>query len=321
MTINPVIFLSAVPLVFFIYLASGRKERKNFFYAFFCGRDKEQAAALFGIKYIYVAYAYCSSLVFLILALAWPSPDGEKGLQHSGYAPFARDIIFVFDISRSMLSDDGDGKSRLEKGVKAATSMVSSLENDRAGIVVFKGDGYNLVPLTPGLKAVSNVFAALNPEMFSSSGTDIGKGLTVMAESFPDHENTKKTAYLFTDGEEPEGGCFDSCRKFIEAAMIEKDISLFIVPPDKKEGSIIPFSDIVSTPDMKMMEKLARLPGAKIISFSEIHDTIRGAAPEAQAAGKLSFKWFSYPGLFTLAGVLLFFTAMILRGSKWQGVI
>ncbi|HSG27810.1 MAG TPA: VWA domain-containing protein, partial [Candidatus Krumholzibacterium sp.] len=72
--------------------------------------------------------------VFVIVSMARPAwnPKPRK-VERRG-----RDIMFVLDVSRSMIAEDL-APNRLERAKLAIGDMVSSLEGDRVGLIVFAG--------------------------------------------------------------------------------------------------------------------------------------------------------------------------------------
>nr|MBP9198806.1 VWA domain-containing protein [Gemmatimonadales bacterium] len=59
----------------------------------------------------------------------------------------ALSVVFVMDISRSMLAED-QAPSRLARAAREARRLVQDLDQDRVGLVAFAGQSYILSPLT-----------------------------------------------------------------------------------------------------------------------------------------------------------------------------
>ena len=57
------------------------------------------------------------------------------------------EVVFVLDISRSMLAED-TGPNRLDRAKQQVTDMLDVMEGDRAGLVVFAGRAKQQIPLT-----------------------------------------------------------------------------------------------------------------------------------------------------------------------------
>jgi len=310
---NPIaLILIIIPILLFIFELRKLKEKTNYFYTVSFYREKNKAASIFRIKQLYIISLYTISMLFFIIALSSPYVISKKRDAVSNKPFFAKDTIFLFDISQSMLADDGDNLGRLEKSKRAATALVAA-EDGRFGLVVFKGNGFTMLPLTGNKNSVINTIMSLSPDLYTETGTDIGKGLLKAVESFPNHENTDKRLYVFTDGEEPEKGSFSKLRNII-ADIVKNNISLYIIPPDKKSGSPVPGRDVISVPDMKMINTLGKLPNSSVISIKDLSMT-------ASIVNKNDSAEYSFSLFFSLAGFIIFLIALLLRGIKWQNII
>ncbi len=310
------LLLLTVPLLILFGGLKGLGERKGFFYAVSACRKKGEAASLFCVKYIYLMILCFSAFVLLVTALASPVIHVQGHDGGNGFPPaFTRDTILLFDISRSMLSDDGGGRSRLEKAVDAASGLLSS-GGGRFGVVVFKGASFTLVPLTGNRGAVLDAVMNLSPDIYTETGTDIGEGLMKAISALPDHEKTEKRIYLFTDGEEPEKGCFHKCRDEIAGKMAKMNVLLCVIPPDKKTAQAVPGTEIISEPDMKMIGMLEKLPGAVIVEAENLDRLLKQPEDTYPGAKEKDLSLF-----FAAAGLLLLLSALLIKGTRWQGII
>ena len=312
---NPMaLFLLFIPIFLFIFELRRLKKKTNFFYTISFYREKNRAALVFRIKQLYLISLYTMGMIFLIIAFSNPYIISEKRDVLPSNPFFTTDTIFLFDISQSMLADDGDNLSRLEKGKKAAISLVAA-EDGRFGVVVFKGEPFTILPLAGSKSSAINTIAGLSPDLYSATGTDIGRGLLRAVESFPVDENTDKKLYLFTDGEEPARGSFPRLKNIIEETMIKNNIFLYITPPDNKSGSPVPDRDVISVPDMRMINTLGNLPNSSVISIADFSLNTPFSSLHRDSA-EYSFSLF-----FSLIGIILFIVALLLRGAKWQDII
>lgn len=319
---NPLaLLLVVIPVFLFIFELRKSKEKINFFYTVSFYREKNKAASVFRIKQLYLISLYAISMILFIIALSSPYVISKKRDAISNKPFFTKDTIFLFDISQSMLADDGNNLSRLEKSKKAAAALAAA-EDGRFGVVIFKGSAFTMVPLTANKNSVIDVIINLSPDLYSETGTDIGKGLLKAVESFSNHENTKKTLYLFTDGEEPEKGSFQRLKNIITETIEKNNISLYIIPPDKKSGSAVPGRnsrdgrDIISVPDMKMINTIAKLPGSSVISLKDLSSAVRLSSSHKEDTAEYGFSLF-----FSLPGFIILIIALLLRGIKWQNII
>jgi Ca-activated chloride channel family protein len=86
----------------------------------------------------------------IILALANPQLPGKPDKVTKKSA----DIIFAFDVSKSMLSQDVS-PDRLTRAKLWATELIKSMPNQRIGLVVFARTGYVYMPLTDDANALN----------------------------------------------------------------------------------------------------------------------------------------------------------------------
>ncbi|MEM0970450.1 MAG: VWA domain-containing protein, partial [Verrucomicrobiota bacterium] len=106
---------------------------------------------------------------FLILALsrpAWrevPMDSTQEG----------RDIVFLLDVSRSMLAEDL-APNRLEAAKTAIRDCVDTLEGDRVGLVVFAGSASILCPLTNDYHFFYDKLNEAHPDFVSPGDTRVG---------------------------------------------------------------------------------------------------------------------------------------------------
>lgn len=116
-------------------------------------------------------------------------------------------VSFVFDISYSMMAKDApDGLTRLEAAKRYAYSLLEKMSGTGVSIVLAKGDGFVAVPLTDDFFALQTTLESLSPEMMTSAGSSIGKGIEAGVRSFPQNAAYAAKIWVFTDGDETDGG-------------------------------------------------------------------------------------------------------------------
>ena len=114
----------------------------------------------------------CISLTFISLALARPAwnPQAE-GVNGQG-----RDIIFLLDVSRSMLAADAR-PNRLEVARHAILQTVNANKTDRYGLVAFAGAASILSPLTNDQAFFKSLLTSINTDSVPQGGTRIEDAL------------------------------------------------------------------------------------------------------------------------------------------------
>lgn len=133
----------------------------------------------------------------IILALANPQLPGKPDKVTKKSA----DIIFAFDVSKSMLSQDVS-PDRLTRAKLWATELIKSMPNQRIGLVVFAGTGYVYMPLTDDANAAIEFINGISTEMASFQGTAIGDAIDAAQQAFSNVAEKSKGLILITDGED-----------------------------------------------------------------------------------------------------------------------
>ncbi len=157
-----------------------------------------------------------------------------------------RDILVVFDVSKSMLATDV-APSRLEHGKWLLRELLQAHKGDRFGLLPFAGRAYLSCPLTSDISALDQYLSELDTNAIPVGGTNLGEALNVALAAFSAAEGTDRAIVLFTDGEELTG---DAGKALAE--MQKKHIPLFIVglgSPDT--GAPIPEVDENGRPGFK----------------------------------------------------------------------
>ena len=174
------------------------------------------------------------SLVSLIIALA----DPLWGRHISFYnRQNELNIIFALDISRSMEAKD-IVPNRLEKMKETVLSLSRQLPSSRMGVIGFKGDPVNLLPLTYDRLQLNKLMEVLNPEMLTSKGSNIEKALNKAINLFPKPINSHDVIILISDGGEQK-------KAMTTVDLLSKSFlgTLFVVGAGTKEGSRIEEKD------------------------------------------------------------------------------
>ena len=113
-----------------------------------------------------------------------------------------RDIVFILDVSRSMLAEDL-APNRLERAKIAIRDLVDRLEGDRVALVAFAGTAVLKCPLTLDYGFFEMMLHDLDPVSVSRGGTMIGDAIRkTLDEAYDDQERKYKDIILITDGED-----------------------------------------------------------------------------------------------------------------------
>lgn len=181
-----------------------------------------------------------SALAFTVIALARPAWNPQPvTMPQKG-----RDVVFLLDVSRSMLAEDL-APNRLERAKLAIRDCVEKLQGDRAGLVVFAGAAVVKCPLTLDYGFFRLMLEDVSTDSVNRGGTLIGDGIRkCLDEVLDDQTKDFKDIILITDGEDHES--FP-----VEAAKLagERGVRLLAIGlGDEGEGRRIPIKDADGNP-------------------------------------------------------------------------
>lgn len=159
---------------------------------------------------------YLVAVAMIVLALARPriisaslEPDDETETV-SGV-----EVMLCVDVSNSMLASstqDPDGVSRMQRAKLLIDKLLSSMTNDKVGLIVFAGEAYTQVPITSDYISAKMFVNSLNPGMVPTQGTAIGAALEMAANSFTPDSPFDKAIVLITDAENFEDNAVEAAK-------------------------------------------------------------------------------------------------------------
>ena len=176
-----------------------------------------------------------SGFALLVIGLARPAWN----LQQTTITRKGRDVVFVVDVSKSMLAEDL-APNRLERAKLAIADVIAKLRGDRVGLLVFAGTAAVKCPLTLDYGFFRMMLDNVSVDSIERGGTMIGDAVRVVLDQMLDNQERKfRDIVLITDGEDHESFPVEAAK---EAAG--KDVRLFIVGlGDENEGRRIPLID------------------------------------------------------------------------------
>lgn len=178
------------------------------------------------VKFILVLFAF----VLFVIGIINPQIGSKlEKVKREGI-----DLMLVLDVSNSMLAEDIK-PNRLERSKMAISSLISKLEGDRIGIIIFAGNAYKQLPLTTDYSAARLFLSAVDTKIVPSQGTAIGEAINMAVESFDIEGEHNKAIIVITDGENHED---DAVGAASEAA--EQGVKVFTIGMGLPEGSPIP---------------------------------------------------------------------------------
>jgi Ca-activated chloride channel family protein len=159
------------------------------------------------------ALGACLAFALVVVALARPAWNPQpRELRRRG-----RDLVFVLDISRSMLAEDV-APSRLESAKRAILDCLGALHGDRVGLVAFAGEAAVQCPLTLDYAFFRMRLEDVGPRSVAQGGTRIGHALDTVFEKVLTRERPGfQDVILITDGEGHDGAPAQNARRLDQA--------------------------------------------------------------------------------------------------------
>ena len=193
----------------------------------------EHLGNVFTVKWFFSALTFLLFCVFMILAFtgfSWgrvPQKDERAGI----------DLVFLFDVSRSMLCRDIP-ENRLIRSVEISGGIIDSLQQSRIALCAYKGDAITLVPSTEDRTVLHDYLEILSTGVMTSPGSNTEQGLDHGIGAFSKGEEVNQVIILFTDGEELSGKGVNAA----ERAAAE-GIPIIAVGTGTEQGGAIHLSD------------------------------------------------------------------------------
>ncbi|MDR9501218.1 MAG: VWA domain-containing protein [Desulfurivibrionaceae bacterium] len=263
------LLLWGLPLLGLLLAIHGQRRRRKR-RLFCCSRDAAGSGPLWRplVQHTLLFLA----LGLIVVALARPAwQQKPTTIKREG-----RDVVFVLDVSRSMLAEDL-APNRLERAKLAITDAVERLQGDRVSLVAFAGSARVYCPLTLDYGFFKQMLERLNTDMEVKGGTNIGDTLRlVQQEVFDNQIKAYKDIILITDGEDHESFPINAAE-----AVGDEGVRLIVIGlGDAQHGQPIPLVDeqgrrhyltfegkkVFSRLDAEILEKIAlATPGGRYL--------------------------------------------------------
>ena len=155
------------------------------------------------------------ALLFIIIALARPQWGSEIDVvEQQGI-----EIMLALDISQSMLVEDIK-PNRLSRAKLEIVDLMSRLEGNEIGLVLFSGDSFIQFPLTFDFGTARSFLENAQPGMISRPGTAIGDAIDTAVRGFNEQRASQRVIIIMTDGENHEPGTLEAAQRAAEEGII-----------------------------------------------------------------------------------------------------
>ncbi|MBO7741078.1 MAG: VWA domain-containing protein, partial [Victivallales bacterium] len=279
---------------------------------------------------IIAAAALFAALPAIIVALAGPAWNPvEEEVERQG-----RDVVFILDVSRSMLADDLK-PNRLARAKSDIAECTTVLSGDRVALVAFAGNAAVQCPLTQDYGFFKMMLADTDENSVTRGGTAIGDAIRkAVNEVFTTKDDTFRDIILITDGEDHDSFPLEAAKAAGEAGI--RIIAIGI--GDDQQGTPIQVTDqygrrstikyqgdvVRSKLDSETLRKMsAQTPGGVYLPVAtntfdlrQIYSQLIAAAErrslETEKITRLQPKF----QIFILAAMILMAVAFILAGRR-----
>jgi Ca-activated chloride channel family protein len=146
------------------------------------------------------------------------------------------EIIIALDVSNSMMAEDIK-PNRLERAKRAIDRLISKLQDDKIGLIVFAGDAYMQLPITTDYNSAQLFLASVNTAIVPKQGTAIGAAIQMAMRSFSPDPESGKAIIIITDGENHEDDAIAAAEEAHKKGIIVHTIGMGL-----PQGTPIPVS-------------------------------------------------------------------------------
>ena len=147
-------------------------------------------------------------VALLIVGLARPQWGSDIEIVEQGGVQ----VMVALDISRSMLAQDLK-PTRLDRAKLEISDLISMLEGDEVGIVLFSGASFIQFPLTSDHATARTYLNHASPNAITRQGTVIAEAIETAMAGFSTERETQKIIVIMTDGENHEGDPVTAARQ------------------------------------------------------------------------------------------------------------
>ena len=169
-------------------------------------------------------------VALLIVGLARPQWGSDIEIVEQGGVQ----VMVALDISRSMLAQDLK-PTRLDRAKLEISDLISRLEGDEIGIVLFSGASFIQFPLTSDHATARTYLNHASPNAITRQGTVIAEAIEIAMAGFSTERETQKIIVIMTDGENHEGDPVTAARQAAGQGAV-----IYTVGFGSPEGGAVP---------------------------------------------------------------------------------
>jgi len=269
----------------------------------------------------YSSRLFKTKIIIILLALALgilAAANLRKPVQAEAGKGTGVDVMIMLDVSKSMLSQDAS-PSRLDKAKQFINNLLPKLENNRVGLILFAGQSYLQMPLTPDISAAKMFVANASTDAVPVQGTIFSEALLLADNSLDVKEKKYKTAVLITDGEDNDENAEEAARQLYEKGLVVHTVGIgspggsnIIEPGDTEPKKDAEGNIIVSKLNESLLQKISSITKGTYHRLDNVNETAASVAGQINTMEKKGFSASSnigylnfFPLLIAVALILL----------------
>ena len=231
----------------------------------------------------------------LIFSLARPQWGSDIEIVEQGGVQ----VMVALDISRSMLAEDLK-PTRLDRAKLEISDLISRLEGDEVGIVLFSGASFIQFPLTSDYATARTFLNHASPNAITRQGTVIAEAIETAMSGFSTEREHQKVIVIMTDGESHEGDPVAAASEAAGQGAVIYTVGFGSpdgapVPTHDERGRITGYSQdregnvLISRIDEAALQQMAESAGGRYFRATDSGATA-GLAGEIQSFQDLSLQ-------------------------------
>jgi Ca-activated chloride channel family protein len=257
------------------------------------------------------------ALSTLIVALARPTWGEEtREFEQQGIQ-----VMVALDVSESMLAEDVL-PNRLIRARLEISDLMSRLNGDAVGLVLFSGASFIQFPLTSDYVTARSFLDNARPGVISRPGTAIGDAIRTAMSGFDDKVESQKVIILFTDGEDSETEPIAAAQQAADADIIVYSVGFGTdegvpIPVRNNQGQLAGYKQdrngetVLTRLDDSILREIAEITGGQYFNANEtgsltallntMDELQAGSLGErSESTGIERFQWFALVTLLSL---------------------
>ncbi|TSA36556.1 MAG: VWA domain-containing protein [Opitutales bacterium] len=311
-----------VAALLFVLLRWSQNKRQRSLATFAAERHLTQLIANFSApRRLTKDIALALAAWLMMAALAGP----RWGREISSEPSASEDVVFVLDVSKSMLVADMR-PNRLTRAKASIANFIKRKGTGNVGLVAFAGQAFLQCPLTRDYDAFFRTLDETDTASIQVSGTDIGRAIEEAELAFSSGRN-RKLVIILTDGEDLEAGGVEAAKKLSRKGLVIHAVGvgtaaggpINIITPLGAIESLKNSSgeEVLSRLDESTLQKLAESTGGRFVRLGQAGEGMESLRLAIQAGtdalgsmrqGIPREEWFLSAVLFLLIGESLYTT-------------